>query len=98
MDNLLIFPSPTKDQAVMEQATRRRGGAIELLCNCCPLPFAEEIMTGHTRGLTVSSRHYGRTHTNPIRFEGVELRVTDRKEFVIVPSAEMIERLLRKAA
>jgi hypothetical protein len=90
---VLIFP--TSDHAVVNDATRRRGAATELICGCCRLPFAEAMGAGaypHLVGavpaesINVYSRHYGKQHSNRIRLgEGVSLLVTDRKEFVIVP-------------
>ena len=94
--SLILLASPTQDQAVLDEALRRRGQAVEMICHCCRLPFCETLQPGAylpaTR-LNVYSRHYGKTHTNSIRLEHVELIVTDRREFVIVPSAEVRERL-----
>jgi hypothetical protein len=92
--NLLIFPRG--DQAVADQLTRRRGNATQLLCACCPLPFAETMGTAAAQPLLVGavpaeainiySRHYGTQHSNRLRLgPGVQLLVTDSREFVIVP-------------
>jgi hypothetical protein len=93
--NLIKFPA-TGDQAVADQLTRRRGNATQLLCNCCPLPFAETMGQGSldsqlvgavsAEAINIYSRHYGTQHSNRLRLgPGVQLLVTDRREFVIVP-------------
>jgi len=103
--SLILLPSPTADQAVLNEVIRRRGNAVELMCGCCRLPFSEVLNGRHhtatnlfqPEGLNIYSRHYGRTHANKIKMEGVDLIVTDRREFVIVPSADVIERLKEAA-
>jgi hypothetical protein len=100
--SIISFPSPAESQAILAEKMRRRGNAMELICGCCSLPFSEVLNSGaqhpasahQPQGLTIYSRHYGKSHSNQVKFAGVELVVTDQREFVIVPAAEVRMRLV----